>query len=138
MNLTTDYMKAALGPYAMWLKPLAVAVLAGFIFVGGCNYGKQGKADEIVSLTAQVSTLRSANQSYHEAAVANNKQVKEALKKSADLLARAEKAEELLSKQRHDRDKAQEKRDAQLREALSDPRCTEVLEMNVCSVVPLP
>lgn len=131
-------IKTAAQPYTLLIKLGAIAVVCGVLFVGGCNYGKSNQAATVVTLQSDLNTALAANKRYEDLNAERRRLDQLAAKESARQEAAALKAADRTGKVQKEQQTIEERNDAALIRALRDPKCEELMRMNVCSVVPLP
>jgi hypothetical protein len=120
------------------IKWVCIGVLAGFLFVAGCNHGVNKSEQKIEQLEQDKTILQNANASWADAAEERNRQVDSNLKESERVQKEAVKGADRLAKDRKDTTRSIDRNQIKLDTALRDPKCNELLEMTVCSTVPLP
>ena len=128
----------ALRPYTSLIKWGIIAVLAGFLFVSGCNYGENKSEAKIVQLENDKAILQQANASWAKAAEERNRQIEDNVAASERLQREAERDADKLADGRKDTDKIITSNQSKLEAAIRDPKCNELLELKLCPTVPLP
>lgn len=140
-----NVIKNTLAPYAFWFKVAGIAAVLFVAFVGGCSVGKnkglQDRHDLETTNTAlalQVQTLRVENDGYLTAMGEANKNAEANKKFAEERQKMAEDAAKKLEKYQEEQAKKQAKNEAELRNALKDPKCAELMKLKVCSAIPRP
>lgn len=131
-------IKSALAPYALAIKLIIGAAIISIVFVSGCNYGQTKDQQKVLELITENNTLRKANHSYYLVEKARKERIESELSKKEAL---QEQVEEVVQDNKSLRAKLKEsarKRDKQLKAALANPKCADLMEQNVCDLVPLP
>lgn len=128
----------ALAPYALLIRWGIIAVLSGFLFVAGCNHGVNKSEQKIEQLEQDKTILQDANASWANAAEERSRLVEAAIKEGEKVQKEAVKGASRLANTRKATDKSVASNQSKLDSALRDPKCNELLEMQVCSTVPLP
>lgn len=131
-------VKQVAQPYTLIIKLSALALLAGVLFVGGCSYGKSSQAATVVTLQRDLGDALAANQKYEALNAERNRLAKLAAKVSAEQEAAALKAGQRAGKVQKEQSTVEEKNEEARGRAMRDPKCAELMEMQVCSIVPLP
>lgn len=127
-----------LAPYASLIKWGIIALLAGFLFVSGCNHGENKSEQRIEQLEQDKTILQDANASWSTAAEERNRQAESSLRESEKLQEEATKSANALSDKREDTSRDVARNQVKLDTAMRDPKCNELLELLVCPTVPLP
>lgn len=145
MNLTKEAMKGAIAPYMFYVKLVCVGVLSAALFIGGCSFGENKRADDLAakdvalgSSAAEIATLRAANATYESAVAGANRNVEANRRFAEEKQAEVEAA-------RQETVKAQQTlkaREAEWKKgfaaAMNDARCAELMRSQVCAVAPMP
>lgn len=124
--------------YATAIRAILSVLLAIGLVVGGCSYGKKDGEAERVALASQVSSLQEANDRFSEIQAIKNREIEKAQEAAAKWEKLANKTAKEAEEARAAKAKADKERQKALSEARRDPTCAELLERNVCDVVPLP
>lgn len=127
-----------LAPYASLIKWGLITLLSAFLFVSGCNYGEGRNEQEVTKLQQNIQILMEANASWAQAAQERNQIIEDNVKEGEALQKQGKRGAADLAGDRKDMDKAIAEGQRKLERAIRDPKCNELLEMQVCSTVPLP
>lgn len=127
-----------LAPYASLIKWGLIALLSAGLFVSGCNHGENRGEKELTRVENNLALCQQANASWAAAAEERNAVVDSNIKASEKIQKEASKGADRIEDVRKSTDKAVAGNQSKLEAALRDPKCNELLEMNVCTTVPLP
>lgn len=128
-------IKAALSPYTFYLKLGLAALLIGFLFVSGCNYGESRQEVKTVKAERIADGYRTQAEVLAAGIEEGNRQVaanQQAVREQAAIAAQAVKDAEAEKKKNTQQQKEFNKK---LEAAKLDPDCKAVMEMKLCKVL---
>lgn len=131
-------VKASAAPYTLLIKVGAAVLVASVLFVGGCNYGKSNQAATVVDLQHNLDTALAANKRYEDLNAERKRLDELAAKETARQEAAALKAADRTGKVQEQQQAVEDRNNEALTRAMRDPKCDELMRMQVCSIVPLP
>lgn len=131
-------MPDALAPYASLIKWGLIALLSMGLFVSGCNHGENRGERDRVELEDKIELLENANASWAQEAEERTKLALKDQESGEQLMKEGSKAADRSEKEQKRTDSAVRDNQNKLDAALRNPKCAELLEMQVCSTVPLP
>ena len=130
MNLLT--------PYVTVIKVAAAILLVCIVFVGGCNYGKSSQASTVATLQSDLSVALAANKKWEDLSNERRRLDKLAAQENAKQEAAALAAGKRTDKVQKEQQSTEDNNQHALQRALRDPKCDELLRMQLCPIVPLP
>lgn len=127
-----------LRPYLDVIKWVGGIVLVVGLFVAGCNHGENRSTQANLFNTTELATCKAANAKYEKEAYTRDLTARA----NADLAgmhqAAGKAASDALRKEREEWDKREAALEQALRNARGDTKCADILQMEVCSVTPVP
>ena len=127
-----------LTPYMTLIKVAAAILLVCIVFVGGCNYGKSNQASTVATLQSDLSIALAANKKWEDLSNERRRLDKLAAQESAKQEAAALAAGNRTAKVQKEQQSTEDNNQHALQRALRDPKCDELLRMQLCPIVPLP
>ena len=127
-----------LTPYMTVIKVVAAILLVCIVFVGGCNYGKSRQASTVATLQSDLSIALAANKKWEDLSNERRRLDKLAAQESAKQEAAALAAGNRTAKVQKEQQSTEDNNQHALQRALRDPKCDELLRMQLCPIVPLP
>ena len=127
-----------LTPYMTVVKVAAAILLVCIVFVGGCNYGKSSQASTVATLQSDLSVALAANKKWEDLSNERRRLDKLAAQENAKQEAAALAAGKRTDKVQKEQQSTEDNNQHALQRALRDPKCDELLRMQLCLIVPLP
>lgn len=127
-----------LTPYMTMVKVAAAILLVCIVFVGGCNYGKSSQASTVATLQSDLSVALAANKKWEDLSNERRRLDKLAAQENAKQEAAALAAGKRTDKVQKEQQSTEDNNQHALQRALRDPKCDELLRMQLCPIVPLP
>lgn len=132
--MTLDPLK----PYLGAIKWGLIALLSVSLFIGGCVHGEGKSEAELARRAIQIQALTVENDQWVAANAEASKQVKANQQFAREKQKEADDAAKRIAQLEKATASKQEKNQSALDRALRNPKCSELLELQVCSAVPLP
>ena len=134
MNIIQTYIN----PYLNIIKWVGGILLASALFIGGCSWGKNRAEVDNTELTAEVVALRLANASYATAVEEAEKQQAANRRFAEEQMKAAEEASERIAAMQREQLRKEAQWKQEFAKAMADPKCADLMKLEVCSVAPMP
>jgi hypothetical protein len=132
--ITWKQVKLAAAPYMVWIKVAALAAVVAVSFASGCTYSESQQATANAATAAELATLRTANAKYEQLEFEREQQLRANQRLAAEQLELADKARVEAMALRRQLDAKEREWEQRYRETMTEDRCAEIMEMQVCEV----
>ena len=134
MNIIQTYIN----PYLNIIKWIGGVLLASALFIGGCSWGENRAEVDNTELTAEVVALRLANASYASAVEEAEKQQAANRRFAEEQMKAAEEASERVAAMQREQLRKEAQWKQEFARAMADPKCADLMKLEVCNVAPMP